>query len=104
MLERREAVNRAISRFLEISPRTWRQAEPAVGETESRSLINERPWLAHYDEGVPHTIAVPRTPLHSLLSSAVRRFPSNTALIFEGTRITYKRLHLEANRFANALR
>jgi long-chain acyl-CoA synthetase len=67
-------------------------------------LIKERPWLAHYDEGVPHTIAVPRVALQSLLSSAVRRFPLHTALLFEGNRITYKRLHKEANQFANALR
>jgi long-chain acyl-CoA synthetase len=104
MLERREAVNRAISRFLEASPRSWRQVEPLVEEAGSNALLKERPWLAHYDEGVPYTIAVPRIPLHDLLSSAVRRFPSNTALLFEGCRITYRHLDQEANRFANALR
>ena len=104
MLERREAVNRAISRFLEASPRTWRRAEQERVEMESSVLLKDRPWLAHYDEGVPHTIAVPRTPLQSLLDSSVRRFPAHTALIFEGNHISYQRLNWQANRLANALR
>jgi len=103
MLERREAVNRAIDRFLEASPRTWREraAEPAPGE--ERSLVRERPWLGHYDEGVPYTTAIPRVPVHQLLRSSVRRFPFHVALYFEGARLTYLRLSKEVNRFANAL-
>jgi long-chain acyl-CoA synthetase len=104
MLERRDAVNRAISRFLEVSPRSWRETEAEPGDAASEALVKERPWLPHYDEGVPYTIAVPRVPLHSLLRSAVRRFPLHTALIYEGERISYLRLNREANRFANALR
>jgi long-chain acyl-CoA synthetase len=38
-----------------------------------------------------------------LLRSAVRRHPRKTALIFEGSRISYRQLNHEANRFANAL-
>ncbi len=104
MLERRDAVNRAIDRFLETSPRTWREAGAAPGETDGSTLVRERPWLPYYDDGVPYGIAIPRVPLQSLLTSAVRRFPSHTALIFEGKRISYLRLNREINRFANALR
>lgn len=103
MLERREAVNRAISRFLESGERSWRsvQAEP---ESEiDNHLLKHRPWLPHFDQGVPHTIAIPSVPLPHLLDSAVRRFPLNSALNFEGGRITYLRLSKEVNRFANAL-
>ena len=104
MLERREAVNRAIDRFLESSPRTWRRAGTASGEAYEGNLVKGWPWLPHYDDGVPYSIAIPRVPLQSLLTSAVRRFPSHTALIFEGRRISYLRLNGEVNRFANALR
>ena len=52
----------------------------------------------------PYTIGIPRAPLHHLLRSAVRRFPLNVAIKFEGNWITYRRLNQESNRFANALR
>lgn len=103
MLERREAVNRAIQRNLERTVRSWR--EDAAGEQDSdrAALLRERPWLAYYDEGVPYTIAIPRVPAYELLNSAANRFPKNTALEFEGLRITYQQLQELVNRFANAV-
>ncbi len=103
MLERRDAVNRAISRFLETSIRSWREGDGSDGENRRASLLNERPWLPYYVEGVPRTIAIPRVPLHSIFESAARRFPSRTAIQFEGKRISYRQVEREANRFANAL-
>lgn len=103
MLERRDAVNRALEGFVDARERSWRLKE-IEGETEPRrDLHTERPWLAYYDEGVPETIAVPNIPLQHLLRSAVRRFPLRWALIYEGARMTYRRLNQEANRFANLL-
>jgi long-chain acyl-CoA synthetase len=103
MLERREAVNRAISRFLEGGvKKSWRDDLVAV-KLERDELTAERPWLRHYEEGVPYTVGVPRIPAHHLLRSAVRRFPTRTAIYFEGAQISYRRLNHEANRFANAL-
>lgn len=104
MLERRDAVHRAINRFLEASIDSWRESKGSSDDSARASLINARPWLSHYDEGVPYTIAIPRIPLQNLLSSSVRRFPKHTAIHFEGRRITYRRLNHEINRFANALR
>jgi len=104
MLERREAVNRAIERFLEgASQRSWRDETPASVKSGREALERERPWLDHYEKGVPYTIGIPNIPAHHLLRSAVRRFPLNTAVIFEGGRLSYRRLNHEANRFANAL-
>lgn len=104
MLERREAVNRAIERFLEgETQRSWRDETPDSVKTGREALERERPWLTHYESGVPYTIGVPNIPLHHLLRSAVRRYPLHPAVIFEGSRITYRRLNHEANRFANAL-
>ncbi len=104
MLERRDAVNRAIARFIDVERRSWSQALPSDEDPQRASLLAERPWLAHYDQGVPYTLAIPPVPLQSLLDSAVRRYPSHTALIFENSRLTYRRLEQEANRFANTLR
>lgn len=105
MLERRQAVNRAIQRFIESEtrPQSWRGDRTAPDSSTRTTLLSKRPWLTHYDSGVPTTIAVPRIPLFKLLDSAVRRFPFKTAMYFEGMRITYLRLGKEANRFANAL-
>lgn len=104
MLERRDAVNRAINRFMDSGSRlTWRESEKSLKDEDNTALLISRPWLPHYDEGVPHTIAIPRVPLHHLLNSSIRRFPNHTALSFEGTRLSYKYLGQEVNRFANML-
>ncbi len=106
MLERREAVNRAIERFMSgEGQRSWRDAASAVSKSKGGrdAIRKERPWLESYENGVPYTVDVPRIPLHHLLRSAVRRFPNQPAIFFEGSRISYRRLNHEVNRFANAL-
>jgi long-chain acyl-CoA synthetase len=107
MLERREAVNRAIERFTSgEGQRSWRESSSSVipkhkdGRDPLRHL---RPWLENYEKGVPYTVDVPRIPLHHLLRSSVRRFPNRPAIFYEGQRISYRRLNHEVNRFANAL-
>jgi len=104
MLERREAVNRALERFLDGEAQTsWRDQTRYRPDSSRDVLRRERPWLNHYEPGVPYTIGLPRVPVHHLLRSAVMRFPSKTAIQFEGSAIRYRRLNHEANRFANAL-
>jgi long-chain acyl-CoA synthetase len=104
MLERRDAVNRAIERFLgDPVQRSWRDEKPATVSSGRAPLRRARPWLAHYEPGVPYTIGIPRVSLPHLLRSAVRRFPLRPAIFFEGSRLTYRRLNHEVNRFANAL-
>ena len=106
MLERREAVGRAIERFTSgQGQRSWRDG--SEGEPKKKggrdALRRDRPWLEHYEDGVPYTVGIPNIPLHHLLRSAVRRFPSRPAIFFEGSRISYRELNHEVNRFANAL-
>jgi long-chain acyl-CoA synthetase len=106
MLERREAVERAIERFTSgEGQRSWRDASSDSPRRKGGrdSLRRERPWLENYEKGVPYTVGVPEIPLHHLLRSAVRRFPNRPAIFFEGSRLSYRRLNREVNRFANAL-
>jgi long-chain acyl-CoA synthetase len=98
MLERREAVNRAIERFVE-GTRSRRQTAD-----DRAQLRRERIWLDHYPEGVPYTLGLPPVPIHRLLRSAARRFPLRPALRYEGGTLTYRRLNRESSRFANLLR
>jgi long-chain acyl-CoA synthetase len=103
MLERRDAVNRAIARFLEAGKRAFSQIDESLEDVRRAELLKERPWLSYYDKGVPYTIAIPHVPAGHLLRSAARRFPAQPALIFEGRRLSYRQLDSEANRFARFL-
>ncbi len=104
MLERRDAVGRAIARFLQgESQKSWRDTSFVAPKSARDELKRDRTWLNHYEEGVPHTVDVPRIPAHQLLRSSVRRFPNNPAIFFEGARLSYRKVNHEANRFANAL-
>ena len=100
ILERAEAVNRAIQRFLSEAPVTRRGSQ--IESTHAR-LMKERPWLRHYEAGVPPTISLPDRPVHRFLRSAAQRFPNRTAIKYLGRRITYRELSAEVDRFANAL-
>ncbi len=100
MLERREAVNRAIERF--VSPNG--RGRDTDEDKDRRQLRRERQWLDHYPDGVPYTVGLPPVPMHRLLRSAARRYPLRTALVYEGGRTTYRRLNRDSSRFANWLR
>jgi long-chain acyl-CoA synthetase len=104
MLERREAVNRAIQRFLDTTPGTWRDIDRSYTFSSRAELLNQRNWVTHYDAGVPYTIAIPRVPLHFLFRSAANRFPKQTCVIFEDRKISYGQIAQEINRFSRALR
>ena len=104
MLERRDAVNRAIERFIEgETTRSWRPQAARAPQPAMPSLQQSRPWLAHYDATTPDTVAIPPITVQQLLRSSVRRFPRRTALDFEGTSLSYRRLNQAVNRFSNAL-
>ena len=61
------------------------------------------PWLRHYEQGVPAHIDIPDQPLTWILDQTVHRFPSQTAFIYYGTRLSYAHFSLLANRFATTL-
>jgi long-chain acyl-CoA synthetase len=65
--------------------------------------MTDKPWLPHYDPGVPHDIEVPPFALPELLATAARLFPHAPAMLFYGRIITYAELDLLASRFAAAL-
>ncbi len=65
--------------------------------------MDDRPWLKHYDEGVPHSLAYPEITLPEMLRETARKFPNATATIFEGTRMTYAELQTQVEAFAAGL-
>ncbi len=66
-------------------------------------LVDARPWLRHYDPGVPYTLNLTPAPLPALLQRAAERFPNAAALAFFGRTMSYDRLWDEVNRFARGL-
>ena len=63
----------------------------------------ERPWLKHYEAGVPASLSYPEIPLHQFIIDSARRFPDRPAVEFYGRRIPYRELDELTNRFAGAL-
>lgn len=72
----------------------------------------ERPWLAHYDPGIPERIAYPQLSLGALLDESVRRFAERPALklilryvgpVCISSELTYRQLGEQVDRFAAAL-
>jgi long-chain acyl-CoA synthetase len=71
--------------------------------TESAELLPDRPWLHHYEAGVPAEVEVSEVPVDALLRDAARRYPDRTALIFFGAKTSYAELDRAADRFAHVL-
>ncbi|HEY7835712.1 MAG TPA: alpha/beta fold hydrolase, partial [Ktedonobacterales bacterium] len=105
-LERAEATNRAIRRFIAAHPgESTPGAAPAPAARASLSArYAAMPWLQAYDPEVPETIPTPRGLLHELVSHAASDFPDRSALVYFGQRIGYRELDHLSNRFAHALR
>src|SRR5688572_6439028 len=66
-------------------------------------MTSRAPWLAHYDTGVPASLApYPSRTLLDYLSDAARAQPRAAALLFKGATITYGELETLGNACAAA--
>jgi len=63
----------------------------------------DKPWLAHYERGVPENIDYERITLPEYLENSARRYPERAAIICEGFKISYRRLDEMAHRLAASL-
>ncbi|RME80550.1 MAG: long-chain fatty acid--CoA ligase [Caldilineae bacterium] len=73
----------------------------------------EKPWLKHYEKGVPATLSYPETSIWGLLSSSFKEYPNNKAVTMVlrylplglriGVSLTYRRLEEYVNRLATAM-
>ncbi|HEY6056699.1 MAG TPA: AMP-binding protein, partial [Candidatus Limnocylindrales bacterium] len=73
-------------------------------EIAQRPAVASRPWLRHYDPGVPATLDYPAARLDELLGRTANRFPDRPALVFYGRRTTYRALDEAVDRLAGGLR
>ena len=62
-----------------------------------------RPWLKHYQPGVPATAEVPLKSVPQAFDEATARAPQQRAVVFYGREISYRELREAADRLACAL-
>ena len=65
--------------------------------------MNNKPWLAHYDKGVPHTVEIPKAPLFHFLDESARKYPDRACTIFKGASISFKEMNEISDSIAAAL-
>ncbi len=63
-----------------------------------------RPWVAHYDAGVPAEIEIPDIPLDDLVRQAAVRWPAAVAITFYGRNLTFAALDRQVDRAAHVFR
>jgi len=64
----------------------------------------EKPWLSHYDKGVPQTLGpYPSKPLFSFLEESAAKFPDRPCTVFQGRVITYREMNALTDRMAAGL-
>ena len=71
---------------------------------EARRFYEARPWLAHYDDGVPHRLDYPDASLSELFAESAERHAGRVALRFMGRSIRYEELRRSATAIARRLR
>jgi long-chain acyl-CoA synthetase len=65
--------------------------------------MHDRPWINHYDPGVPHEIDIPPNTLIDVFKDAVRKFGSSTCLIHKEAAYTYQQVDTMSNSVAGYL-
>lgn len=63
----------------------------------------ERPWLRHYDPGVPRHLEVPDIRVDDIVRRAASTYGTRAALVFFGRRISFAELDRLVDRFAAGL-
>ncbi|MBI5890783.1 MAG: alpha/beta fold hydrolase [Nitrosomonadales bacterium] len=108
MVERPDAVNRSIERFLhaQTDPLTLlehRTRKKTQRRAALKALEAERPWLKFYDTRTPYRIKPPTVALPRLLEATARRFARTPAVEYFGGKLDWRSIDRLANRFAHGL-
>ncbi len=54
--------------------------------------MDDRPWLKHYDPGVPYQIDYPQDTAFNMLEAAAKKYPHSPCTIFKGAVLTFKKM------------
>ncbi len=70
---------------------------------ENKEAYLSKPWLKNYHPDVPAEAVIPEKSLVELFDEAAQKYANQVAVIFYGSKITFKQLKDETDRFATAL-
>ena len=71
---------------------------------QGRCSMVEKPWLRHYDAGVPESLKpYPERTLLDYVSETARERPNHPAILFKGSRLSYGELERSSDALAAAL-
>ena len=73
------------------------------GRLPTPTTMQERPWHAHYDEGVPREIDFEDKTIPDFLERTVERFADRPAIFFLNKTMTYRELREAVDRLATGL-
>lgn len=62
--------------------------------------MKDKPWLRHYDKGVPATLEYPEIPVFAFIEQKAREHPDAPCTIFNGARISYAEMNALTDRLA----
>jgi long-chain acyl-CoA synthetase len=66
-------------------------------------MRNETPWFKCWPAEVPKHIEYPKVPLQEILKKTAEAYPEKTAIVYGEQEISYSKLEVLSNQFANAL-
>ncbi len=66
--------------------------------------MDVKPWLKHYDKGVPHSLSpYPRKAAFAFLEESAQKFPNRACTLFHGRAVSYREMNELTDRMAAAL-
>ena len=66
-------------------------------------MQTQRPWLPHYDPGVPASIRYPQQPLFRFLQDAAEKYPDRACTLLRGQAVSFGEMNEVTDRLASAL-
>ncbi|MBY8989320.1 MAG: long-chain fatty acid--CoA ligase [Candidatus Lokiarchaeota archaeon] len=69
----------------------------------SENPYEAKPWLKHYDEGVPIEVEIPEINIYEFLDNTAKEFGGRTAIWFMKNKISYKKFKDISERLATVL-
>ncbi len=66
-------------------------------------MPTDRPWVEHYDEGVPASIQYPEIPVFRFLEASAAQYPERACTILKGRPISFRQMNDVTDRIAAAL-
>ena len=63
----------------------------------------EKPWLQHYDPGVPESLDYPEQTIEQMLADCAAATPDAVLTVYKGAKLTYEQVNAEVDRLTAGL-